>query len=88
MLEVAPVTAVHVGVAAVQFIDFCHTIDPTLLANVSVLELPVQIADVPVIVPAVAVVNGFKFTEAVVTELHAPFLTTALYQVCELGLAA
>jgi hypothetical protein len=51
---VAPATAAHVGVVAVQFVDFCHTIvpvDPVKLND----ELPPEHKElVPVIVPATA----------------------------------
>ncbi len=52
-VAVVPVTAVHVGVAAVQFVDFCHAIVPVEPANVKVVPvLVVHNVFVPLIVPA------------------------------------
>ena len=48
-----PVTAVHVGVAAAQFVDFCHAIVPVEPVNVNVVPvLLVHKILVPLMVPA------------------------------------
>ena len=54
-LVVVPATAVHVGVAAFQLVDFCHAIVPTASAKVNVVPFPEHTVDKPLTVPATAV---------------------------------
>jgi hypothetical protein len=49
-----PDTAVHVGVAAFQLVDFCHAIVPTAFAKVNVVPFPAHTVENPVILPAIA----------------------------------
>jgi hypothetical protein len=54
-LVVVPVAAVHVGVVAVQLVDFCQAIVPIAFAKVKVVPVPEHTVDNPVTVPAIAV---------------------------------
>jgi hypothetical protein len=76
---VAPDTALHVGEVAVQFVDFCHTIDPVDPANVKVVPVfGEHKLFVPVIVPdtetGLVVITKLE----VVADEHAPLVNTAL----------
>jgi hypothetical protein len=54
VLDDCPETVVHVGVAAVQLVDICHTIIPALPVKVNVVPVPVQTVVLALNVPAAA----------------------------------
>lgn len=87
VLVVPPVMLVHVGVVADQFVDFCQMIVPVLpdklneVPDAALLKHKLSLNPLPgFIVPETGVVTK-NLTLLLYTELHAPLVTLARYQV-------